>query len=490
MKKLKKILEFMEKDFSRATDLITNVLGKKMGVTLYKNSQPYYFKTSKGEFASIQYFVGESGDMIRTNWEASDKSRKIVTVDIFKGDKQYTIDLKGSNINKVIDVIVGAYEEPEQYLNGEIITENKKTISLKPITEAVFVDKEGQTYASRKAYIKHLMISGWDDEQIWTVVDKNYYNPKMMNDIRAEVQADGGRQGVVTVSMASQEIAIPSPKVKSAYETYKELEEQYWSDPDTIYEDLVSLVKTVGAGNVNSLILSGSGGVGKTFRTKKVLKGMGLKEGHDFIMLKGGGAPLGIYTKIFQHKDKILIFDDFDDVWKDLKTVNILKAILDTTDPRQVDWVSKSDSVWNRDDVPEDQLKYDPRWLDEGKAPDSFLFTGQCIFITNLYKYQLDDAVISRSLALDIAIKQKDMIKLMEQLAPGMNLGITEEQTRKMLEILGEDADDYEDELPKEIVKRGIQKKMKTLRTMVNGAGILKTGLPEEVAYRLIRKYA
>ena len=50
----------------------------------------------------------------------------------------------------------------------------------------------------------------------------------------------------------------------------------------------------------------------------------------DWAHIKGKASPLSMYTALFKYKNKIIVFDDCDSVFKNKDSVNILKSALDS----------------------------------------------------------------------------------------------------------------------------------------------------------------
>ena len=93
-------------------------------------------------------------------------------------------------------------------------------------------------------------------------------------------------------------------------------------------------------GKLNSCIITGSGGVGKSYGLNQKLNEHGLNEGEDYVILKGSSTAKGIFEVIKDNPTKLLILDDIDTALSDTKTANILKAALDTNKKRVVSWVT------------------------------------------------------------------------------------------------------------------------------------------------------
>ena len=142
-----------------------------------------------------------------------------------------------------------------------------------------------------------------------------------------------------------------------------------------------------------SLIVVGPGGLGKTHTVKStiILNGLGDSE---YVFFKGYSTARGLYNTLFDNNGKLIVFDDCDSVLEDKVALNILKSALDSYETREISWMSKM----NKGDV----------------YPNQFNFTGRVIFISNKNKDKIDEAVLSRSLTVDLSMTPTEKIERME----------------------------------------------------------------------------
>lgn len=205
------------------------------------------------------------------------------------------------------------------------------------------------------------------------------------------------------------------------------------------FEKLESLVEMVVAGEWKSLIISGEGGLGKTYTVKKVLERAFAEDmqiaaefaqesvienedssdvidntfGLPFKFIKGFSTAKGLYRSLYENNGKIIIYDDCDKVLKVDIAVEILKAALDSYDERIISWITS------------------PNGQSAGDLPESFTFTGMVIFITNMPASRLEQPIISRSMCVDLNLTMDEKIEYMhsiiEELEPGVDLEIKRE---------------------------------------------------------------
>ena len=141
------------------------------------------------------------------------------------------------------------------------------------------------------------------------------------------------------------------------------------------FQMLEDMTRATKAGAVRAMIVSGPPGVGKSHGVEKQL------ERHDLLAdladddsmrkyetIKGAMSPIGLYCKLYEHrrKDHVVVFDDCDSIFSDELSLNILKAALDSKKKRRINWNTDSYTLRNTG------------------TPDSFLFEGSAIFITNI----------------------------------------------------------------------------------------------------------
>lgn len=166
-----------------------------------------------------------------------------------------------------------------------------------------------------------------------------------------------------------------------------------------------------------SLLVTGEGGLGKTHTVREEMAKKGLEENIDYVFIKGYSTAKGLYNTLYDHQDKIIIFDDTDEVLKNDIAKNILKGALDSYDERIVNWISKS---------------FDDDY------PNSFEFRGQIIFISNLSQEKIDQAIRSRATTIDITMSIADKFDRMEFILPRLKGGVSMEAKLEAFNLLKE----------------------------------------------------
>jgi hypothetical protein len=152
------------------------------------------------------------------------------------------------------------------------------------------------------------------------------------------------------------------------------------------------VVTMVGTGISNAAIISGEGGMGKSFTTLQTLTKLGLTSA-QYVLVKGNTSAKGLYNTLRLHSTKLVVFDDCDNVFDDSTALNILKGALDSHGKREVSW-NNHDSL--------------------GK----FEFQGAVLFITNIPSSQLDQAVRSRCMVVDVSMTVQEKLDYMKEILP------------------------------------------------------------------------
>jgi len=202
-----------------------------------------------------------------------------------------------------------------------------------------------------------------------------------------------------------------------------------------ILEDFVDMVATR---TIPSAIIIGEGGLGKSHTVFKALKAAGLLNIDDaeigarfdeglsrkaYIVVKGFSTAKGLYRTLFENKNKIVVFDDCDNILKDPGAANLLKAALDSYDKRVITW--NAESFGGEDDLPR-----------------SFIFTGGVIFISNMPMYKIPQALISRSMPADVSMTRPEIIERMRAIVSEGEFLVEYEMSAKLeaLEFIAENA--------------------------------------------------
>jgi hypothetical protein len=167
------------------------------------------------------------------------------------------------------------------------------------------------------------------------------------------------------------------------------------------------MVQMLAKGDQASVVVTGPGGLGKSHTVTKALIASGLTDvslvedmevgdavntKKTFRSIKGYSTPKGLYRTLYENRNSVIVFDDCDSVLKDAVSLNLLKGALDSYSRRIISW---------RADFKDDEL------------PQSFEFKGRVVFISNMSSNQLDQAILTRSMAVDLSMTTKQKIERM-----------------------------------------------------------------------------
>lgn len=174
------------------------------------------------------------------------------------------------------------------------------------------------------------------------------------------------------------------------------------------------LVNMVSSGVQPSAVITGQGGLGKTYTVMKTLEKSGILDYNEvirkaavgssinmakvFVTIKGYSTPKGLYRTLFENNKSVIVFDDCDSILKDPVALNLLKGALDSYGKRIISWNAES---FGKDD----------------DLPRTFEFTGKVIFISNMDQNNIDQAIRSRSMMIDLSMTDDQKIDRMEHIA-------------------------------------------------------------------------
>lgn len=204
------------------------------------------------------------------------------------------------------------------------------------------------------------------------------------------------------------------PMVVVQNETDEEIEARLAERFDILAELTDAAIK----GHSRALVVSGPAGLGKSYTVEEKLTQWDA-DAVNHTIVKGYVRPTGLYRLLYQHRmpNQVIVFDDADAIFFDDVSLNLLKAVCDTTERRVVSYMSEKIMV------------------DEDEAvtiPKSFEFKGTIIFITNLDFDQMIEkghkaaphmqALVSRSHYIDLAMKTRRdyMVRIKQVVKQGL----------------------------------------------------------------------
>ncbi|MCA9168463.1 MAG: hypothetical protein KDB23_12390 [Planctomycetales bacterium] len=126
------------------------------------------------------------------------------------------------------------------------------------------------------------------------------------------------------------------------------------------YSELESFVAAFAAGKINLIILVGEPGLAKSRTVKGLLP--------DACWIEGNASPFGMYLKLFEHRDRLVVIDDVDSLYSDRNGIRLLKCLCQTDEQKVVAWPTAS------------------RELKREGVPREFVTRSRVIIITNEWK--------------------------------------------------------------------------------------------------------
>lgn len=200
------------------------------------------------------------------------------------------------------------------------------------------------------------------------VTVKNHLFPQASDKIRVKI--DSVNDIIINQSSSEEEDLLEEENAENLIE---ETDEEAMDRIAYRFKILEQMTIACIRGDIRGLIVSGPPGVGKSFGVEQQLEKNSFLEIISnkklrYEVIKGAMTALGLYAKLYEYSDSrnVLVFDDCDSIFFDDLALNILKAALDTSKHRKICWNS------------------DSRLLKNENIPNSFIFKGSVIFITNL----------------------------------------------------------------------------------------------------------
>lgn len=187
-------------------------------------------------------------------------------------------------------------------------------------------------------------------------------------------------------------------------------------DIQTRFNYMDTLIEIAIRGGIKALFVTGEGGIGKSYSVQNLLDREELEEGKDYFLIKGHASPRATFNMFRDHPESTFIFDDCDSVLRHPQTENIMKAVLDAwSKVRRVSWVTTG--------AHKETTRY-------------FEFTGVVIFISNMERRKVDEALLSRCVVMDMEMTVEEKIERLEGMLPNIKSDLRVTDRRKVLEVI------------------------------------------------------
>lgn len=235
--------------------------------------------------------------------------------------------------------------------------------------------------------------------------------------IEAETQKSNPQPTLFSVSQKPKQKELK----KETNQLAKQVENVQKYDINQRFSFLESLVRMVGKGFRNSLIITGKGGLGKSHTIEQEFDLLGLEPYDnstgcgDYKIIKGTSSAKGYFNTLKKYNGLILIFDDCKKVLIDSVIIEISKGALDSKKHRTVSWVTND-------------------------GDNEFEFTGRIIYLANLKTSQLDEALKTRASVVDVSMTPDEMIQRIRFIAAkdGFRPDISEDLKQEAIAIIEE----------------------------------------------------
>jgi hypothetical protein len=215
--------------------------------------------------------------------------------------------------------------------------------------------------------------------------------------------------GVSLEDILGKRIAAPAqPTIPQNMDTNPQIvAKKQEFDINQRFEFVEQMITMVANGVQPAALITGRGGVGKSYTVAKTLRDNGYVDvsgmNQDcvpsdiltFRTIKGFSSAKGLYRLMHDNNNSVILLDDCDEVLENGNCLDLLKGALDSSGPRIISW-----NVEMRDSLPR-----------------SFEFTGRIILISNKAQEQVDQAVRSRALTVDVSMTADEMIERMTHIA-------------------------------------------------------------------------
>jgi hypothetical protein len=226
----------------------------------------------------------------------------------------------------------------------------------------------------------------------------------------AEIPAEDMTANHAVLSNTNNVVSLPVRHPKPAVEA---LTLPYFSVNER-FDFLAHDVNMVIDGEIPAMIVMGNPGMGKsqtvleqfenrnlrnilTYMVENNESGERMSGGDgDFIVIKGYSTAKAIYRKLWENRNRSIVFDDCDKALEDKNAISIFKSALDSYEQRIVTW--GAERPFGSDD----------------ELPSHFEFKGSVIFITNKRKESLDDAIKTRCAKANVWMSIDEVIQRIE----------------------------------------------------------------------------
>ena len=97
------------------------------------------------------------------------------------------------------------------------------------------------------------------------------------------------------------------------------------------YARLEKFTRAFASGKLNLLFVIGRAGTGKSQAMRSLV-------GAEVCWIESNASPFGIYEKLYQHQNQLVVIDDVDSLYSDRSAVRLLKCLCQTDPVKNIAW--------------------------------------------------------------------------------------------------------------------------------------------------------
>ena len=361
---------------------MTKIISKRIGSSLIGNPKTVFtVKKPSGYYSGVKYYVGKGGTAIRFNWIIG-QNATLHSIDVFRKYKTQpvtTLYIEDLNINQVINAI-------SQHLTTGAVNID---LSESVINELNF---KGLMAKFQKAEKEIPQVETATEEVVKKVKIKALTGTQIFDQIARYTEA-------IVKSTTPKNVLIVA------------------GDPGTGKSVVVTEILNKFAGQPQKPPLRGLPPVGSA-QMKKYLKAgeeeksiqAELRKFSDYIppaeqaWVRGSQDLSGdeLFVEMYQSNGKVLLYDDADNVFLIKENKLLMKQAVDTKPVRPIKLASK--------------LPYVNLGAKVGIIPKEFNYSGRMVIITNKSPGQIDDAILSRALLVDVDLTPTQFMSRLQSL--------------------------------------------------------------------------
>ena len=481
-------VKFSAKNLEKVALLYGKIMGKQMG-GVFKVFGTEDFKRKSGPGRGIR-MMNESGEMLRFNWDkklAKKAAYDLTSIDFWaKNNIDFQKPTRTITFGSELNVVQVLAKIVDALKTGTI---NEAELFIK---EANLI-LEGTTPKERSDWLRAHSLPASDGRESAMRKQVNSKAPHLKDQL---------------------EIFLGQPEANSFEAGIKQAEKEFagtpFADPETVFDDVEDLLEVIVSGRWKSMVVCGMGGIGKTFGITKgdrSLKALLGAPGDKWDIVTGVKAsPQAWYKVLFGVRNKIMVWDEADSLLKNKDIIMAMKSTLDTDDNNNYAsyMAGMKNMVGMSDDAIEQYCQDVEAHIEDGgvittspnpsegqmQLPSKFSCRkGASIFISNMKADEIDQAIMSRSIFVDIYLAEQDVRKRIQSIAlkKASAKGRTEEHVMETMSALAQGGG-KEVEITYMTPEFARQSKQMTVRAYELAEAIRETGLTNWV--RLAGLYA